>query len=168
MALSEASSPDFTNPSLSHSAHLPTWLIGESNKGLGGGGLCILPCSSESKLPTEVRFRLVFLSPAVAQSCLHPGRRACLFWVQHKAVPFSIVRTLFSIAALSLGKVIFGGSICLTLTRISQWVQNVGGKARLSFLCSWNRDKACSQGVSGPQPWPSNAAKNSYGLQRIA
>lgn len=37
-------------------------------------------------------------------------------------------------AALSLVKVVFGGSICLSLVLISQLLQNVGGETRVLFI----------------------------------
>lgn len=72
----------------------------------------------------------------MAQSCLQPGGRVCLFWVQQKAAHFTADRAMLSNSSFIFSKVMFGDSTCLSLVLHSHLDQNVGGDTRVPFISS--------------------------------
>lgn len=82
---------------LTRPSYQVTLLTGESGiRNLGMIAQNLPPHSVWENCLWGARFCLLPSIPDMAQSCLHPGGRVRLFWVQHKATHFPVVRATFS------------------------------------------------------------------------
>lgn len=87
--------------------------------------------------PRGARFCLVPPVPATAQSCLHLGRRVCLFWVQHKAAHFPADRATFSTSSFIFSKGgVWGLHVPFSCSYFSIGSECGWGKTRVLFIGS--------------------------------
>lgn len=74
--------------------------------------------------------------PTVAQSCLQPVGESAYSGCNIRQPTSLQIEPCSPKAALSLVKVMFGGSICLPRVLLSQLLQNVGAETRILFINS--------------------------------